>query len=657
MTNFQSRSLRARIMIPVSIVVVAILALVSIVLIWSERQVLNSISQNVTALAEEIQTKQGESIRQIEAQQIKSAEVSLSTKAESMAELVSGLAPTVILTFDFDVLDKYSQTLTKDPDIVIAYVTSSTGDIITTYRNENDKELREIIPNVDELSIQQIVDQLTTMNEKVFQVQQEIVQDAELLGYVNLIVSKKAAKTQADNIAQGFDAMTDEITQVFATLQKGVQDQVSKSTRSSAWQSAFVGIIGIIILTLAVAILVDRQVIKPAKGVMNIIGEMAKGHLSERLRLERRDEIGKMADSIDTLSDSLENEVLAALNKLADGDLSFEVTPKDENDALGNALLKMSQNLNATIHQILENASNLTTSSETLAGISTQLAAGSEEVSSQASNVAASTEQINVSSHDITITAEKMSLNMQKLADVTNKIADEVKEIGSKASIGSNISTNALETVSTANATITSLQEAADEIGIATATIEEITEQTKLLALNATIEAARAGEAGKGFAVVAGEVKELAKQSADAADNISSLIKGVQDRTENAAKAISEVSGIITQLNESSNSITVAVETHSQETSNMLTIVTDSKNGATEVTESILSLAKGANEVASNIQGVSTGVEESSKGIRQVSKSSEELANLASDLHALVNKFTLSTTAVISDDSDVDAAS
>ena len=129
--------------------------------------------------------------------------------------------------------------------------------------------------------------------------------------------------------------------------------------------------------------------------------------------------------------------------------------------------------------------------------------------------------------------------------------------------------------------------------------------------------------------------------AADAAENISALIKDVQDKTEETARAISEVSGIIKQLNESSEMITSAVNNHSQETADMQTIVVDSKTGATEVTESIISLAKGANEVASNIQGVSSGMEESSKGIRQVSSSAEELATLAMQLKTLVSRFNL----------------
>jgi len=640
--NFQTNSLRTRLMVPVSCMVIAIIAMISLALIWSERRAFVHVSDNVSTLAEEVINQQEKTVLDIENFQVQAAENSLNTKAESMANMAASLAPTPILTFDYDVLDNYCEALSRDPDIVLTYVTDSSGQMLTTFRNEQDNVLLSLVSNADTLSFEQLIEQLKS-NEMILSVQKDVLQDQEKLGNVTILVSRASAQEQVANIKAGFNAMSDSVGSLFSSLQEGVKKQVQSSTKNSAWQSVIAGIVGVVVLTLSFAFLVDALVIKPVKRVQNIIGDMAIGHLGKRLHMNREDEIGQMGGSIDSFCDSLEKDVLGALNKLADGDLTFRVTPKDEKDAIGNALLKMSANLTSTIQQIQKNASVLTNSSVNMSGISSELAASSEEVFAQASNVAASTEQINVSSHDISVTSEKMSYNMQTLSEVAGEIADEVSEIGKKAGEGSNISIHAIETVKNAINTITSLQEAAGEIGITTATIEEITEQTKLLALNATIEAARAGDAGKGFAVVAGEVKELAKQSSDAAESISALIKDVQNKTENAVTAITEVSTIIKQLNEASEKISTAVEKHTEETEKMISVVSDSKKGATEVTESIASLAKGANEVASNIQGVSSGMDESNKGIRQTSESSEELATLAAQLQSLVDKFTLST--------------
>ena len=627
-------------MVPISLVVVAIIAGISLVLIVSEKKAFNNVSSSVATQADQVKASLQEDLRGIGEREVQRTEASLKTKAESMAGLVAGLAPTVILTFDFDVLDNYCKALASDPDILLAYVVNMDAEILTSFRNEQDAAMRSLVSDIDKLGIKQVVDTLKG-SESAFSVRREIAQDGVPLGHIELFVSREGIKQQTAVTNEAFNKVVEKVDAAFLALNNGVNVEVKKSTLTSSWQAVIVGLIGVVILTLAVALLIDRLIIKPVSSVMHIIGEMAKGHLALRLRLSRNDEIGKMADSIDSLCDTLEQEVLGSLSKLAGGDLRFTVTPKDAEDALGNALLQMSVNLNATIQQIQQNASVLASSSEEMSTISSQLAASSEQSSAQAANVAASTEEINVSSHDIKLIAEKMSTNMQRLADVTKKIAEEVDEIGSKAREGSNISGRALDMVTNANTSILSLQEAAGQIGITTATIEEITEQTKLLALNATIEAARAGDAGKGFAVVAGEVKELAKQSAEAAENISGLIKDVQDKTENAAKAILEVSGIIKQLNESSQVITAAVNSHSQETDGMLGIVNESKAATNEVTDSIVSLAAGANEVAANIQGVSKGMDDSSRGIRQISASSEELAQLAVQLQELVDKFNL----------------
>jgi len=639
MSDFRSQTLRTRLMVPISCVVIAIIALISLVFFVSEKKSFTAVSASVSTQANLVKTSLQEDLRGIDERDVLRTVVSLNTKAESMARLVAGLSSTIILTHT-DVLDNYCKALASDPDILFAHAENMDGKILTSFRNEEDGALRRLASDIDRMNVQQVVD-LLNAHALAFSVRQEINRDGVPLGRIVLFVSREGIQEQTAITNEAFGKIVDKVNTVFINLNQGVGDQVKKSMLNSAWQAAATGIVGIIILTMAVAFLIDREIVKPISSIMHIISEMAKGHLSKRLRMHRSDEIGKMSDSIDSLCDNLEYEVLGALSKLANSDLHFQVNPKDAHDVLGNSLRKISENLTTTIQQIQHNSSVLASSSEEMSSISSQLAASSEHSTAQAANVAASTEEINVSTHDIKLIAEKMSENMQRLADVTKKIADEVGEIGNKAREGSNISGKALDMVTNANTTILSLQEAAGQIGITTETIEEITEQTKLLALNATIEAARAGDAGKGFAVVAGEVKELARQSAEAADNISGLIKDVQDKTEIAARAIHEVSGIIKQLNESSQIISSAVTNHSRETDGMLSIVKESKLATNEVTDSIVSLASGANEVAANIYGVSQGMEENSRGVRQINASSEELAQLAVQLQALVDKFTL----------------
>jgi len=641
MRIFRSNSLRTSLMIPIAASVVAIVALISLILILSGKKAVDNVSTSVNILADQVKQSLQNDLRLFGEREAGNAEASLKTKAESMAELIAGLAPGPILTFDFDALDNYCRTVAKDPDVLLAYVKNSDGDILTTFRNHTDPAMEALVPGIVEAPLDRAVE--TLENSNVMQVRRQIALDTVPMGEVVLFISREGLQRQTARAEKDFAAIVEGVNGAFLSLNTGMREQARSSVRSSVWQSTVTGLVGIVLLMFAIMLLFDRLIIKPVTGVMRMIGEMAAGRLSGRLRFNRHDEIGRMADSIDAFSDTLEHDVLGALNKLADGDLRFNITPKNEQDAIGNALAKMSRNLTAAIKQIQQNAAVLSKSSESLSAISSQLAAGSEEASAQAANVAASTEEINVSSHDIKQSSEKMSGNMQRLGEVTRKIADEVGAIGHKADEGLKTSDTAYEMVTNANRTIQSLQEAAGEIGLTTATIEEITEQTKLLALNATIEAARAGEAGKGFAVVAGEVKELAKQSAEAAENISGLIKGVQDETEKAARAIVGVSEIIRHLNESSRDITAAVAVHSRETEGMLALVADSREATHEVTDSIVALAAGSNEVAANIQGVSIGVEESGKGIRQVNESAAELAQLAAELQALVDTFTLRT--------------
>jgi methyl-accepting chemotaxis protein len=175
------------------------------------------------------------------------------------------------------------------------------------------------------------------------------------------------------------------------------------------------------------------------------------------------------------------------------------------------------------------------------------------------------------------------------------------------------------------NQTIAKLGESSAEIGNVVKVITSIAEQTNLLALNATIEAARAGEAGKGFAVVANEVKELAKQTGQATEDISQKIGAIQQDTEGAVTAIQQIGAIINQVNDIANTIASAVEEQSVTTN--------------EMARNVEEAAKGSNEIVQNIGGVAQAAQSTASGATQTQAAAQELGRLASELQAIVGQF------------------
>ena len=175
------------------------------------------------------------------------------------------------------------------------------------------------------------------------------------------------------------------------------------------------------------------------------------------------------------------------------------------------------------------------------------------------------------------------------------------------------------------------LGESAQEIGKVVDMIKGIAAQTNLLALNATIEAASAGEAGKGFAVVANEVKELAKQTASATEDIRAQVAGMQGNTQQAVKAIDEIVQIINEINSISGNIAAAVEEQTATTNEISKNVGDAARGANEVSRNVQQAALGANEVSKNVQEAVKGVNDIAKNINQLAGGANDVARNAGE--------------------------
>jgi methyl-accepting chemotaxis protein len=200
-----------------------------------------------------------------------------------------------------------------------------------------------------------------------------------------------------------------------------------------------------------------------------------------------------------------------------------------------------------------------------------------------------------------------------------------IREIARNANAAAQVAQQAVRVAEATNSTIAKLGESSREIGQVLKVITSIAEQTNLLALNATIEAARAGEAGKGFAVVANEVKELAKETSKATEDIGRKIEAIQSDTRGAVETINQISQIIDQVNDISNTIASAVEEQTATTN--------------EISRNVLDAAKGSGEIAQNITGVAKAAQGTMQGAGDSQQAAAELARMAAELQQLVNRF------------------
>jgi methyl-accepting chemotaxis protein len=281
---------------------------------------------------------------------------------------------------------------------------------------------------------------------------------------------------------------------------------------------------------------------------------------------------------------------------------------------VGAATNKTADTLEASMKAIGQNAQALSSSSQQLAATSQQMSSNAEETSAQATTVATATQQVTTNLNSVATGAEEMTSTVQS--------------ISSNASEAAKVAGEAVKTANAANTTVAKLGESSAEIGQVIKVITSIAQQTNLLALNATIEAARAGEAGKGFAVVANEVKELAKQTAKATEDISQKITAIQEDTKRAVDSIGSITAVINQINDISGTIATAVEEQSATTN--------------EMSRNVQEAAKGSGEISHNIQGVASAAESTTRGAQDTLQAAQQLTAMAVQLRSLVEQFKLS---------------
>ncbi len=346
------------------------------------------------------------------------------------------------------------------------------------------------------------------------------------------------------------------------------------------------------------------------------------------------------------LANQLARPVIRATNMIKDiaegeGDLTkrLNIVSKDELGDLAKWFNLFIEKLQEMIKQLGESAQYIGSSSSSLSQISDSLLGSSNETSQRATNVATASEEMSTNLNNVAAAMEESSTNANMVAAAAEEMSATINEIAESAEKARGVSHEAVTNAEEASASMEELGTAADKIGKVTETITEISEQTNLLALNATIEAARAGEAGKGFAVVANEIKELAKQTAEATLDIKTLIEDVQKTTDTTGRGINRITEVISGVNDTVGSIATAVEEQTVTTREIAENISQASQGIQEVNENVSQSSTVASEITRDISEVSIASSSISESSREIETNAQELLNNTNQLNDIVGKF------------------
>ena len=405
-------------------------------------------------------------------------------------------------------------------------------------------------------------------------------------------------------VGLNFESVAKEMKSVSTRTQKMIDN--TKNAESRAMKTIVVmlvclGFIGVIILCAAIYVSLSRIVSRPINNTIEIVKDIAQGEgdLTKRLDIKSEDEIGELSKWFNVFMEKLQGIVNA----------------------------------------IADNANMLGSSSEKLSDLSGKMSEGAGSMSGKSNTVALASEKMSTNMNSVALNMEQAADSINMVANAAEEMTATITEIAQNSEKASNITNDAVTQTQSASNKVDELGSAANEIGKVVEAITAISEQVNLLALNATIEAARAGEAGKGFAVVANEIKDLAKQTAEATQEIKGKISAIQGATNATVTEINQISTIINDVNEIVSSIASAVEEQSVTTKDIAGNVAQAADGIRTMNENVALSSAASDEIADDINGVSQSAGEMTKSSGQVAMSAEELEGLAKKLNEMVGKF------------------
>ncbi|MEG0380595.1 MAG: methyl-accepting chemotaxis protein [Kurthia sp.] len=458
-------------------------------------------------------------------------------------------------------------------------------------------------------------DVLTTLTTKVATYEQQLAKTLSLsendgpqmatIYYTNNVLPARGEVIEAGN----------ELDSFLKGLIANAQTSAEQNKRSALIIST-INFFTAIIIGLAIAFVLNRQISTPLQKLQTAVQTLASGNLSEPdIQVKSKDEVGQLTTSFNTMKSTLQQLIHSMANNA-----EHLSTSAEELSASTAEMTKTSENISQSAKQSSENTSNA-------AAAAKECAVAMEETSSAIQRIAESAQTLHSSATNTTSTANEGEANVSTAKRQMQTIYQSTK-----------LTTELIQKLSKQSAEIENISRV----------ITSITEQTNLLALNAAIEAARAGEHGKGFAVVAGEVRKLAEESNHSAGQIVSLTTEIQHDTKNVENAIQDSLNsveqgivIIEDAGTSFNKIVAAVDHMKEQIEDVSAVTEEISAAAEEVTASVQELASQAAIVSNESSQSNDAISNQIMSMQEIANVSTDLSNRAEQLQQSVTQFKL----------------
>jgi len=373
----------------------------------------------------------------------------------------------------------------------------------------------------------------------------------------------------------------------------------------------------------------------PVRQTVSMLRDISEGEgdLTRRLTIASEDETGEFAGHFNHFVGNLQHLIIEIRSEV-ETVASTANALKENATAMSDEARQMSSQTSDAHQEMEKSAYSVHTVAVSVSEISqsaTSVADATANILTSLNSVAAAIEQMSANMNVVAFSSEHMSLGMNSVAVAIEEMGASLNEVARNSAQASRVAGAAQEQAVRSTRTMDELGHSAHEIGKVVEIISAIAAQTNLLALNATIEAASAGEAGKGFAVVANEVKELAKQTAAATQDIRKQVGSIQNKSKDSMDAIHTILEVINEVNALNASIAAAVEEQTATTNEISRNVLGVANNVKETSANVQQAAIGANEVSSNVQAAVRGVNEISSTIRKLASGTQEISQNANE--------------------------